>query len=84
MVTKSLPDPFLILGKSVKTSPIFVDPFPVVYTVCSVYCGKGGDCGGRGGGGGGGRSVGGGNGNCGDGGSVEGVPGNTFKRISGI
>ena len=27
---KSLPDPFLILG--VITSPIFVDPFPVVFT----------------------------------------------------
>ena len=28
---KSSPDPFLILG--IITSPIFVDPFPVVFTV---------------------------------------------------
>ena len=30
---KSLPDPFLILG--IITSPIFVDRFPVVFTVLS-------------------------------------------------
>ena len=33
LVTKSLPDLFLIFG--VITSPIFVDPFPVVFTVLS-------------------------------------------------
>ena len=33
LVTKSLVDLFLILG--VITSPIFVDPFPVVFTVLS-------------------------------------------------
>ena len=35
LVTKSLPDPFLILG--INTSPIFIDPLPVAVTVlCSV------------------------------------------------
>ena len=31
---KSLPDPFLTLG--IITSPTFVDPFPVVFTVLSL------------------------------------------------
>ena len=34
LVTKSLPDLFLILG--IIRSPIFVDPFPVVFTVLSL------------------------------------------------
>ena len=33
LVTKSLVDLFLILG--IITSPIFIDPFPVVFTVLS-------------------------------------------------
>ena len=33
LVTKSLPDLFLVLG--IITSPIFFDPFPVVFTVLS-------------------------------------------------
>ena len=34
LVTKSLPDPLLILG--IIRSPIFVDPFPVAFTVLSL------------------------------------------------